>query len=316
MSNRIVLKTKQAFGSVTSLINRSKMNSWYSQKKLYDSIILSSLTYNIGIWGLRYEDIIEKAQVGFFKNLLWLPRNTLNYIIRLETDTVKVSFLILKAALSWLFKLKSMSDQRLPKICFNRLKQLSDTSPIKYNWVTQLKTYFIVTESLDLWNTCLGDNVYNKSKLTADLLEKYKNILLNQDLNRLANSSSLLVATSFSYEKLPFYLTLNCPTYLVRIIAQLRLGTKNYIKLSDRTNIHKIQPIELCTICNMNQEETLSHLFFECPFYRHLRVNYLQGINSLDDLAVVLDSGSQEALSSVGGFVTSMLRVRSFLLNE
>ena len=32
MSNRIVLKTKQAFGSVTSLINRSKMNSWYSQK--------------------------------------------------------------------------------------------------------------------------------------------------------------------------------------------------------------------------------------------------------------------------------------------
>ena len=95
MSNRIVLKTKQAFGSVTSLINRSKMNSWYSQKKLYDSIILSSLTYNIGIWGLRYEDIIEKAQVEFFKNLLWLPRNTLNYIIRLETDTVKVRFSIL-----------------------------------------------------------------------------------------------------------------------------------------------------------------------------------------------------------------------------
>ena len=74
-----------------------------------------------------------------------------------------------------------MEDSRYPKICFNKIKKLSeyDLSSPKFNWFVQVNEYFFkkINES-DIWlNITLEKLTTEKNKL----LTKMKNYLLIKD---------------------------------------------------------------------------------------------------------------------------------------
>lgn len=77
---------------------------------------------------LNYMDLIETVQLIFFKRFFNLPSNTENSAVRLELDILPLAFNIIKAALKWIEKFIKMNEDRLPKLCFMRLLQLSNDS--------------------------------------------------------------------------------------------------------------------------------------------------------------------------------------------
>ncbi|KAK9505782.1 hypothetical protein O3M35_009766 [Rhynocoris fuscipes] len=49
---------------------------------------------------------------------------------------------------------------------------------------------------------------------------------------------------------------------------QLRLCNKETIKIFLEGNAHIIKTDDIYSICNLNEAESLSHMFFKCPIYR------------------------------------------------
>lgn len=135
---------------------RSRTTSWESRIRLYDSIILKVLLYCTPVWGLRYGQVLERVQVFFLKRLLLLPTSIPDCYLRLEAGRTKLNFYIFKHCLNWLSKLYKMPDHRLPKLCFKRCMQLQGNSDSKFNWCTQVKSFFQDIDCMHVWNTLDG----------------------------------------------------------------------------------------------------------------------------------------------------------------
>ncbi|KAI5742771.1 hypothetical protein M8J77_011149 [Diaphorina citri] len=75
-SQQALSKGRVAMACVRKILVNSKMTSFESRVKLFDSIVKSTLLYGAEVWGLRYEDTIEKCQTQFFKSRYYLSYNT------------------------------------------------------------------------------------------------------------------------------------------------------------------------------------------------------------------------------------------------
>lgn len=69
-------------------------------------------------------------------------------------------------------------------------------------------------------------------------------------------------------------------------------------------------------MCNLNECETVSHLFFDCPLYRGLRGSFIRNIKDLHRLVGVLEDLVLVEARSIFNFINGALRLRSFILNE
>ena len=185
MSKNSNIKAKQAIGTVMATLSKSKAVTWETRTQLYNSIVLSILLYCVQVWGLRYSDVLERVQVFFYKRLLLLPRFTPDCYLRLETGTGKLKWLIFKSCLNWLQKLLQMPDCRLPKLCFKRNMQLHQGADPRFNWCTQLRSFFLEIDCLDVWSSL--DVVSLKRQYTL-LLDKYREKLLFGDLDAFAGT--------------------------------------------------------------------------------------------------------------------------------
>lgn len=84
-------------------------------------------------------NIVERAQVKFFKKVMCWPRNTPDYMVRLETGRFHLSSQILKRILNYWKRILTMSDDRLPKLCLDLHKQ--DGNKVEWNWFSQLQNW-------------------------------------------------------------------------------------------------------------------------------------------------------------------------------
>lgn len=323
-ANSAVTKSKFATGSVTALLQRAKSDAWESKAKLYDSIVSATLLYGAHIWGLRYADVLERAQLNFFKKLLLLPRDTPSYAVRMELGLTHIAFKLLNAAWSWIVRLLRMEDSRLPKLCLMRLVWLhrhGQALDNKYNWVKQVDECLEKIDSTHLWDD-MNPELWERSR--EECMRRYQRHLKMQDYSRMRDGQSL--QTGFpSFPRTPGgprapYLDVRVNLPVTRILAQLRLATMRTCNLSYGGMTHKLTPGELCTLCNRNEPETVEHFICRCPIYGSARAQYLgnlspviQGYRHLNQILEVADCNSMRA---VFHYVTSSLRLRAFILNE
>ena len=76
-------------------------------------------------------------------------------------------------------------------------------------------------------------------------------------------------------DNIPSYLIFNCSFALKRIFAQLRVASKYVCIFVYKGLTYRLDPNQICSICNMNEEETLVHFVMKCPIYNHLRNHYI-----------------------------------------
>ncbi|UYV84141.1 hypothetical protein LAZ67_X001306 [Cordylochernes scorpioides] len=118
-------KANTAINATIRLIKKEKINSLKVALNLFDSVIKSILLYAAPVWAWDNTDIIDQLQNMFIKNFLNLPRYIPGYIVRLETGRISLTFTTIKLIMKYFIRLQKMEDNRLPKLCWNRLKEIS-----------------------------------------------------------------------------------------------------------------------------------------------------------------------------------------------
>lgn len=124
--------------------------------------------YSSPICSIRYLPILERVQTNFYKKLLNLPSCTPNYAVRFETNTSPLSVDVFKLTLNWAENIFNMSEDRYPKLCFNKIKNLANQKHAKkYNWFSLIReTFFTPLKEENLWDSLtLPLLLENKSKL-------------------------------------------------------------------------------------------------------------------------------------------------------
>ncbi len=195
--------------------------------------------------------MIEQTQLSFFKKLLYLARNTPNYLVRLETGTVKLSYQVFKLTLSWLEKLMLMDDDRLPKLCFLRqLSLLDESTDARYNWVAQVKKFF---EYIDLPDVISSLDLQILRTNKHFWLQSFYDKCFQEDLDMAVRTNYPLLSYGPDHlQTCQAYLPFKAHIGLKRFIAQLRL-TNNHVFRATVSNITYSFPFdEHCTICNMD----------------------------------------------------------------
>lgn len=127
---RAISAANLAIGNIMKIIHTLGMNSWRSYDTLFQSLSLSTLFYGVQSWGLRHLDLLEKVKLSFFKKLLSLPINTPNYVVRLETGSLHLSYRVFSLTLNWISKISTMDHSRYPRLCFEKLKELARKRPV------------------------------------------------------------------------------------------------------------------------------------------------------------------------------------------
>lgn len=317
MINSKVDAAKMTAGSLINLMYRMGMQSWASKVTLYNNALISTLTDCIAVWGLNYREILETIQVRFLKRLLSLPRCTPGFILRLETGLSNLSQLVFKLALNWLQKLLTMRGNRYPRLCYLRLLELDSKkiSCYNYNWVSQIKRFFIEIHREQVWPSLDATNL--KMNKTV-FLNQYKCFLRRNDLSQLESSRYSVFFGHYSYYSgLPkSYLTFRCSTPIVKILAQLRMANTVFVSFFVNGCYYKINTTEICTMCNLGEFETISHIFFKCPLYRGVRGDSIKEMCDIDGLIQALENVDLLKAKAIFYFVTNALKLRSFILNE
>lgn len=312
-THHVIEKTRVAIGSVMHILSATKTTSWHVRIKLYNSIVLNSFSHCSAIWALRYTNLLERVQVSFFKQLLCLPRNTPDYMVRIETGSSKLSVTCLSLALSFLINILTLPQDRLPRLCLERLVALDGTehSQVSFNWVSQIKSLLSYAGCEVEWNAqnliCQKDSI----------IELVKQKLYEDDVSRLENSSFSTYYRSLSLSRLPAeYLLFNLPIKYTRILSQLRLCNMNKMRFSIGAIAYVIDSASVCTICNMNEPETLEHVLLRCPLYSCVRPDQITGLRSADNLPTLLNNLTPALVKTIFYFLMNCFKIRAFITDE
>ena len=111
-ANEAMKKTKITTGCMLSTLANSKTNSWHSMIKLFNLVTTATFLYAAPIWSLRYTEILEKAQLDYFKRLRRLPVNTQNVSLRLELNLYKIDLKICELTIDIIIYLLKLPEDR------------------------------------------------------------------------------------------------------------------------------------------------------------------------------------------------------------
>lgn len=314
MTKQIVGRAAASTSSILSLMAKSRIVSWDARVRLYESVVLGAVRHCMPISSLRYQNLLERVQVRFFKSLLHLLRSTPDNAVRIESGVLPISYLMFKSTLNWLEKILDMDRRRIPRLCFDRLRELSNTDP-RWNWTLQVRGWFVEIQALSIWERL---DAASLKAHKSELLSRYSAFLHSKDVAGLNASSFLLFSQSLVKNPCTIpsrYLTWSLPIYVVRIMAQLRLAACEIIKFTYKGEAFLISATVTCTICNLHRNETLQHIFTECPIYSPIRTQFISRLNFNGPV----DPFSRLTLKEVklvSAFVVQMLKIRAFIMNE
>lgn len=316
-----VNKAKFASGAVLNMLARAGCDSWGASEQLYESMITSTLLYGVVVWGLRYLDQIEKAQMNFYKRLLHLPSYTPNWCLRLELGIVKIAHKAMRLTWNWFIKILKLPDKSLPKLCMIRLIALANSinGINDLNWATQFRAFLIRMNCQELLYS--RDPVSWAAK-TEEVFQRFKVELVEEDLVRWRESRACQFRMPTRLEDGPArYLTLKLPLRMKRVIAQLRVSSQYCAKITYAQCAARLDPHQICQNCNLSEEETVVHFFCKCPLYSPYRAHYLKELIRVDMLCkealeALLDCADVNTLKTIYYFVGKSLQIRAFSLNQ
>ncbi|UYV80588.1 hypothetical protein LAZ67_19000837 [Cordylochernes scorpioides] len=131
-------KALTAINATHPILIKSKAKSINLSTKLFDTIVRAVLMYAAPLWATEHKDLLDSIQDIFIRRFLNLPRYTPGYLIRLETGRISLSVTALKLTLKYWLRVLNMSSDRLPRICFNRTRELSNASGTPIGFIKKL----------------------------------------------------------------------------------------------------------------------------------------------------------------------------------
>ena len=265
--------------------------------KIFDSAAKSIMFYGAPVWGFRSYEEVEKLLRYFLKKILYLPMNTPNYMIHIETGMATMFYGTLDLHLSYI--------RKVFKLSFNRLPRLLAEETVRRNifWFDDWKKLcvkFNINLDFTIWRNNLYDHHCNLLQAVR-CFEKEK----WESLAKLSRFHG--VYSTLQYDITPYFKD-TFSAYCISIIFKARGGL---LLLNDRP-FHDSSRI--CSICNLNEEESSSHVIGRCPIYSNIRLTFLNSrFLTTDEIFELLNGKDYMQLYN---FLTQCLRYRSLIISE
>jgi hypothetical protein len=255
------------------------------------------------------------VQTKFFKDVLFVPRNSADYMVRFETGRTKIEVELVRRVLRFWDKILRTDNSRLLKQCYLKLLEPHnmESAHTKFNWALQLKNLLGSIGCLNVWESqsheVLGEHA-------EEIVEKLRTTFRDQDAHRIRQSTfNVNYSDVKSYPEPAQYLLLPASVVKKRIIARFRIFSSKYSKFSVYTaqGTHTFQSDDdaVCTLCNMMEPESPTHFLYRCPLYSPYRDKFLQQIpQTLPNPSNVIE------MNNFFYYILASLKLRAFVLDE
>lgn len=110
------------------------------QLELFDSLVVSVLTYSSEIWGFENINLIENVHLDFCKRILRLRKNTPNYMVYGELGRFPLYIQISQRMYNFWCNIVHPKTEKLSVYFYRVLYQLFENGEIKSPWLKHIKT--------------------------------------------------------------------------------------------------------------------------------------------------------------------------------
>uniref|UniRef100_A0A0A9WF96 RNA-directed DNA polymerase from mobile element jockey n=1 Tax=Lygus hesperus TaxID=30085 RepID=A0A0A9WF96_LYGHE len=231
--------------------------------RVLNSVAYATTLHASEVWGFPHVEVVERVQVRAFMSAFFLANNTPDYMVRIEFGLIHSRFQVINRALSWWVKLCRMEDSRMPKICFQRLFDLSNKKfRLKQNWASSLEEFFRGCGCSSLWESQnYSDFLRNRKSITDQFIES----LRGQDIERVSTSSFSNIYSGLVPSVTPInYLNLDLGIQCKRLLCQVRLGGARWCFVYAGGCRIKFDLTEECPVCVTQEANTLLHFLNTC----------------------------------------------------
>lgn len=270
---------------------------------VYQAVVRSIQTYAAQVWGFSHFEEVDNLQRYFLKKILKIPNFTPNYALMLETSVENCHLYTINLHLHYIYQIMyKYHENRLPKILTKLLLQE------EVFWVTEVKA---LAENLNVqwpntsqeheWKIFNSHIVYNK-----------KIQLINENLRKKSQSMSRIYKF-LDHTRGEFYFTDSFSSEEISWIFKARCGLVHL----NATNFYAENEMKNCSLCNLNEEETIRHFLGVCPVMREFRIRIFQTpILTEEDTINILNGSNVNHWRKLVTYLKSGSKYREFLINE
>lgn len=288
--------SKVAISSTWSkYINNPKISK-ANKLKIFDAASKSIMFYAAQIWGYEKYDDVEKLFRFFIKKMLFLPANTPNYMLYLETGFSSLYISSLKLHFSYVNRVLSLSPNRLPRILAEAIIRMNVFWARE--WVNLCNVVHFSPPDNDS-PVCL----YWKEILSLLVIQERNNFTIDA-----SNSQFHDLYSQLDYSVTPS-LTTEFSARATSLIIRARGGLLDLNARCFKNNTNGI-----CTICNMHESENTFHFIGICPIYGELRRRHFGHI--FLDYNEVINILNGNDFNSLYLYLESCLKFRNLIMKE
>lgn len=265
--------------------------------KVFDCVARSVLCYGAQVWGFKSYDLVENLQRFFVKKIFGLPKTTPKYMIQLETGLPNLWIYTLKLHIMYVQNVLKLPAQRFPKIVANECRKE------KAFWMPEWENLAIsLGFEFNIENVCAGirlnsilDSLHNK------IMHDAKGIAIGGVRHDLYPELDYSVGNS--------YISDGNRLDKIRLTFKARGGM---LPLNDNPAMNAAR--HLCSLCNLEEPENVTHFLGICPIFNNLRLR-LFGAREISRYEVkeILNGRNWDALNE---FLIQALKYRQLLIEE
>lgn len=297
LESKLSLAKNAINASWLSYIHNQKI-SFSNKLKIFRAASQSILFYGAQIWGFMSFDQVEKLLRYFLKKMLYLPKNTPNYMLFLETGFSSLFLDTLNLHFGYIRKVLNLSSNRVAKIL------AEETIRLNVFWFPHWSELYR-SSGLSLLDESWRIDIRDHHKLILETLQikEYENFV-----NSARNSRLHDLYPTLQFDVDPYFRDGNSP-YMVSLIFKARGGLLNL-----NTHIFNSHSSNLCSLCNCNAIENTYHLIGSCPIYASYRLQFFGNrILSTAEVNAILNGLDYSQLYK---FLLSALKYRKLILSE
>lgn len=265
-----------------------------NKMKIFQAAAKSILFYGAQVWGFTRYEQVEKLLRFFIKKILYLPNNTPNYMINIETGLNSLFSDTLRLHLNYISHVLSLSRERLPRILAEKIIEknifwASSVSQLCSKLDIDVNVSYTETRNICIINQLIvfekNENIENARASQFHDIYPY----LRYDLNGYFND--------------------NRSQHMVSLIFQARGGLLNI-----NARAFKKNTLGICTLCNMDEPENTVHFIGVCPIFKRERIlRFGKSKLSKEECFEVLNG---KCFLNLYIYLLNCLQYRRLLLNE
>ena len=176
----------------------------------------------------------------------------------------------------------------------------------------QLKSVFCIIEMDEVWNSQDPNKIATKTKFIVEKLHLH---YYKIDTDKIMNSEYTPMYKLLDYRQ-GTILAIQKPLKKARIIHRAKMINTRIMYFNLNGNVYKINPEELCNICNTFKKENLYHLVYESPIYEGRRERFPRQLNERQVYEQLLKSLTDNDVNPLYYYLEGVLKLRSFIINE